>query len=143
MSAEGSHATASITYYVVVPFQRDEDGMIVPAKAQDAPNREAAQRRASAMVGKVAGAIAFQRTGAPEAGDFKEGEVIAEFGDVDRNALYGLASEPYHIAASSPLGCRGLLRKAGPVAYTTAARVVRRRPTAAAPSSCLSRNYRI
>ena len=78
---------ASITYYVVVPFQRDDDGMIVPAEAQEAPSPEAARRRAQAMVGKFVGAIAFQRTGDPESGDFKEGEIIAEFGEVDRGAL--------------------------------------------------------
>ena len=73
----------------MVPFQRDDDGMIVPAEAQEAPNREAARRRAQALVGKFVGAIAFQRTGDPDSGDFREGEVIAEFGEVDRGALQG------------------------------------------------------
>ena len=81
---------ASITYYVVVPFNRDDEGMLVPREAQEAPNREAARRRAQTAVGsKYVGAIAFQRTGDPESGDFNEGELIAEFGEVDRDALQG------------------------------------------------------
>lgn len=80
---------ASITYYVVVPFIKDDNGNIVPGEAQDAPNRDAARRRAQAALGKHIGAIAFQRTGDPDSGDFKEGEIIAEFGEVDRSALQG------------------------------------------------------
>lgn len=64
----------SVTYYVVVPFTRDEDGMIVPGEAKEAPNGETARRRAASVAtapGNV-GAVAFQRTGDPDSGDFQE-----------------------------------------------------------------------
>ena len=37
----------AVTYCVVVPFDRDEEGNLVPGEAKEAPNREAARRRAS------------------------------------------------------------------------------------------------
>ncbi len=79
----------SVTYHVVVPFDRDEDGMVVPGEAMEAPNAEAARRRAQAMAATFphVGAVAFRRTGDPDIGEFQDGEVIAEFGEVDRGAL--------------------------------------------------------
>ncbi len=79
----------AVTYHVVVPFDRNEDGELVPGEAAEAPSADAARRRAQALVGKHAGAVAFSRTGDPGTGVFEEGEVIAEFGEVDRGALQG------------------------------------------------------
>lgn len=79
---------AAVTYHVVVPFVRDEEGMLVPGEAQEAPSAETARRRARALVGsKFVGAVAFTRTGDPAMGDFQDGEIIAEFGEVDCGAL--------------------------------------------------------
>ncbi|MCW6506891.1 hypothetical protein M8523_02505 [Hyphomicrobiales bacterium BP6-180914] len=81
----------NVTYYVVVPFLRDEDGMLSPGEAKEALNSEAARRRAQAVAtatGNV-GAIAFSRTGDPDSGDFAEGVVLASFGEVDPDALGG------------------------------------------------------
>ena len=79
----------AVTYHVVIPFDRLENGDLVPGEPKEAPNKDAAKRRAEAMAGKHAGAIAFSRTGDPDSGDFAEGEVIAVFGEVDTGALQG------------------------------------------------------
>ncbi len=79
----------SVTYHVVIPFDRLENGDLVPGEPKEAPNRDAAKRRAEAMSAKHAGAIAFSRTGDPDSGDFAEGEVIAVYGAVDTGALQG------------------------------------------------------
>lgn len=79
-----------ITYHVVIPFDRDEEGNLVPGEAKEAPNMESAKRRAMALAsGKHAGALAFRRTGDPDSGEFAEGEIIAVFGEVDAGALQG------------------------------------------------------
>lgn len=80
-----------VTYCVVVPFTRDDEGQLVPGEAKEAPNGEAARRRAATVAtaaGNV-GAVAFSRTGDPDSGVFQEGVVLATFGDVDLNALQG------------------------------------------------------
>lgn len=79
----------SVTYCVVVPFDRVEGGDLVPGEAKEAPNRDTARRRAEALAVKHAGALAFSRTGDPNSGDFGEAEVIAVFGAVDTGALQG------------------------------------------------------
>ena len=79
----------SVTYHVVIPFDRGEEGDLVPGEAKEAPNAESARRRAQALAAKHAGALAFKRTGDPDSGDFAEGEVIAAYGAVDTGALQG------------------------------------------------------
>ena len=80
---------AAVTYHVVVPFDWDVDGVLMPGEGVEAPSAEVARRRAQALTATHAGALAFSRTGDPATGEFQEGEVIAEFGDVDRGALQG------------------------------------------------------
>ena len=68
---------------------RDADRIVVPGEAKEAPNGEAARRRASSVAtatGNV-GAIAFSRTGDPDSGDFAEGVVLVSVGEVDLGAL--------------------------------------------------------
>ena len=48
----------AITYYVVVPFGRTEDGDLVPLEPMEAPNGESARRRARAAAAKHVGAVA-------------------------------------------------------------------------------------
>ena len=79
----------AVTYYVAVPFSRDEEGNLIPGEAKECPDGERARRMAQGRGREHAGAIAFQRTGDPEAGDFQDGQVIAVFGAVDVNALQG------------------------------------------------------
>jgi hypothetical protein len=54
-----------ITYYVVVPFDRDETGDLKPGEAAEAPSAPSAQRNARALALEHAGAVAFSRTGDP------------------------------------------------------------------------------
>ncbi len=82
---------ADITYHVVVPFCRDDEGNVVTGEAKEAPNGETARRRAQALAsapGNVGG-IAFSRTGDPSSGDFGEAVIVATFGEVELGALVG------------------------------------------------------
>jgi hypothetical protein len=76
-----------ITYYVVVPFDRDADGALTPGEAAEAPNASAAARRARTLALSHAGALAFSRSGDPAAGEFRDAVVLAEFGEVEPAAL--------------------------------------------------------
>lgn len=72
------------TYYVALPFARDEDGAFVAGEPVECQNRPAAMARASSLaraVGNV-GAIAFCRTGDLELGDFDPAEVLQRYGEV-------------------------------------------------------------
>jgi hypothetical protein len=73
----------SLTYYVVLPFVRTEDG-VAPGEAQEMPNEGAAIRRAEAMSRDVAyaGALAFKRSGDPGMGSFSDAIILKTFGDV-------------------------------------------------------------
>ena len=77
----------AITYHVVVPFGRSEDGDLVPLEPMEAPNGESARRRAQAAAAKHAGAIAFSRTGDPDSGDFSDATILATYGEVDHGML--------------------------------------------------------
>ncbi len=77
----------AITYYVVVPFGRGEEGDLVPLEPLEAQSGEAAKRRAATAALKHGGAIAFSRTGDPNTGEFSEAVVLATYGDVDRTML--------------------------------------------------------
>jgi hypothetical protein len=81
----------NVTYYVVVPFSRGDDGNLVPGEAKEAPNGELARRRAQAActVSGNVGSVAFSRTGDPESGDFQDATIIATYGEVDMGALIG------------------------------------------------------
>ena len=76
-----------VTYYVVIPFDRDESGDLAPGEAKEAPNAGAAERQARTLAQKHAGAVAFSRTGDPSIGEFKDAALIARFGEVDLEAL--------------------------------------------------------
>jgi len=76
-----------VTYYVVVYFDRDEEDNLKAGEAREATNAAAAERAARALAAQHAGAVAFSRTGDPATGDFRDGAVLAQFGDVDLDAL--------------------------------------------------------
>lgn len=80
---------APVTYHVVVPFDRDGEGDLKPGEAQEATSAGAAERRARSLAVEHAGAVAFSRTGDPATGEFEDAVVLAQFGDVDLNALSG------------------------------------------------------
>ncbi|WP_131116368.1 hypothetical protein [Lichenihabitans psoromatis] len=78
-----------ITYHVVVPFDRSDEGDLVAGEALEAPNSDIARRRAQALVPTHVGALAFSRTGDPDSGEFADAVVTAEFGEVDKGSLFG------------------------------------------------------
>ena len=78
----------SVTYHVVVPFDRNAEGDLVPGEPKEAPNGDIARRRAQAIAATHAGAIAFSRTGNPDSGEFDDAVVTAEFGEVDKGSMF-------------------------------------------------------
>ena len=79
----------SVTYFVVLPIIRNEEGDLVAEDGQEAPSAFAAQRRAQALVSKKAGAIAFSRSGDPAVGEFEDAVVLGRYGEApdDLHAL--------------------------------------------------------
>lgn len=78
---------ANDTYYVVIPFNHNEQGDLEPGMAREAINAVLAQRLARALAAEHVGAIAFSRAGDPETGEFQDPVVLATFGEVDLSAL--------------------------------------------------------
>ena len=78
---------ASVAYFVMLPFIRDVDGELVGEEGKEAPNGFVPKARA--MVDRVAGAIAFSRTGDPSMGDFEPAVILGRYGEVpgDLDAL--------------------------------------------------------
>jgi hypothetical protein len=71
----------TVTYYVVLPFTKTEDGLLAE-DAIEVPSATAAVSRARAIAMSKAGAVAFARSGDPAVGEFSDAEVLAKFGDV-------------------------------------------------------------
>jgi hypothetical protein len=76
-----------VTYYVVVPFDRDDAGDLNAGEAAEAASASAAQRKARALALTHAGAIAFSRAGDPAIGEFRDAVLLAQFGEVELTAL--------------------------------------------------------
>ena len=72
---------ASVTYYVVLPFVRDDDGELVAEEGQEAPSEHSAMSRARGMIGRKAGAVAFRRTGDPRLGEFDDAVILGRYGE--------------------------------------------------------------
>ena len=73
----------STTYYVALPFMYGDDGISAGA-AQECQNAGAAVRRAEALARTPPniGALAFQRSGDPNLGQFDDAKLIRSFGEV-------------------------------------------------------------
>ena len=76
-----------MTYHVVVAFDRDVEGDLQPDEAQEVMSSLVAERRARALALEHAGALAFSRTGNPATGEFQDGVILAQFGEVDLGSL--------------------------------------------------------
>ncbi len=75
---------ADITYYVALPFLRDDAGTLIAGAAEECQSPTTALRRAemlSRAVGNI-GAVAFSRSGDPMAGEFSDARLIRKFGEV-------------------------------------------------------------
>jgi hypothetical protein len=77
----------SVIYFVVVPFDINDDGDLAAGEAREATSAAAAERGARELALSHAGAVAFSRTGDPSTGEFEDAVIIAQFGDVDLNKL--------------------------------------------------------
>lgn len=73
-----------ITYYVAMPFRRDDAGMLVAGAAEECQSSSAALRRAEAMsrLPDNIGAIAFSRSGDPLMGEFNDARLLHTFGEL-------------------------------------------------------------
>jgi hypothetical protein len=86
-SASLESLAMAVKYYVVVPFDRDALGALRPGEAREATHAWAAERAASFLARDHAGAVAFSRIGDPATGEFQDAMIIAQFGEVDLEAL--------------------------------------------------------
>ena len=75
---------ASITYYVALPFMRDESGEMIAGNAEECQSATTALRRAELMsrIPGSIGAVAFSRTGDPMIGEFGDAQLLKKFGNV-------------------------------------------------------------
>ena len=78
---------ASVTYFVVLPFVRDDDGELVAEEGQEAPSEHSAISRARAMIGCKAGAVAFRRTGDPALDDFDDAVLLGRYGETPTDLI--------------------------------------------------------
>ncbi|WP_413993349.1 hypothetical protein ACMDCR_15410 [Labrys okinawensis] len=72
----------SVTYFVVVPFERNEDGEFVMGKALEVRSADSARFKVRLLADSGKGGVAFSRTGDLDLGDFQEGEVLAALGEL-------------------------------------------------------------
>lgn len=72
---------ASVTYYAVLPFVRDEDGNLCADEAVECQSSTGAASRARALGTMKAGAVAFSRTGDPEVGEWADAVVLMRVGE--------------------------------------------------------------
>jgi hypothetical protein len=75
---------AEITYYVAMPFLRDETGMLIAGNAEECQSSTTALLRAETMSRLTCnvGAIAFSRNGDPMMGEFSDAHLLRKFGQV-------------------------------------------------------------
>ena len=75
---------ADITYYVALPFMRDESGELIAGNAEECQSATTALRRAEMMsrIPGSIGAIAFSRSGDPMIGEFGDAKLMRRFGNV-------------------------------------------------------------
>ena len=82
---------AEITYFVVVPFQGTENGLVAEQGIQCPSERSAiAQARGAVSKGAI-GAIAFKRSGDPK-GEYGEAVLICKEGDLPDGVMELLAA---------------------------------------------------
>lgn len=67
-------------YFVVQPYERNEDGFIFPMDAIQA--RDAAQARRLALSLNCAGAVAFSRACDPDLGEYEDAVILLVVGQV-------------------------------------------------------------
>jgi len=82
---------ADITYYVAMPFFKDDNGSPVAGNPEECQSPITALRRAEILArgaGHV-GAVAFSRSGDPTIGEFSDATLLKSYGNVPED-LSGL-----------------------------------------------------
>jgi hypothetical protein len=82
---------ADITYYVAMPFFKDDNGSPVAGNPEECQSPITALRRAEILsrgAGHV-GAVAFSRSGDPTIGEFSDATLLKSYGNVPED-LRGL-----------------------------------------------------
>jgi hypothetical protein len=75
---------ADVTYYVALPFLRDDSGDVIAGAAEECQSATTALRRAeilSRVAGNI-GAVAFSRSGDPMMGEFSDAKLLRAYGNV-------------------------------------------------------------
>ena len=75
----------SITYYVVIPYVRTEDGELVAEEPREMQSKAQAEATALALANSKAGIIAFSRTGDPDIGEFEPAVIIRRYGETPKD----------------------------------------------------------
>ena len=78
---------SSVTYYVSMGFVRNEEGDLVAMDPIESQTAAVAISKARSLASKNAGAIAFSRTGDPNAGEFTDANVLWQGGEVPGDLL--------------------------------------------------------
>jgi hypothetical protein len=73
---------STVTYYVAMGFERDQQGELVAMEPMEAHSPGAAVARARLLGNSKAGAVAFSRTGDPNLGEFADAVVLFSTGEV-------------------------------------------------------------
>ncbi|MGA0563652.1 hypothetical protein ACO2RV_14505 [Ancylobacter sp. VNQ12] len=71
----------AVTYYVVLPFGRNDEGDLVPGEGHELPSAMAVIRRAAAIAPQHAGVIAFSRDADLATGDYSPAVILARHGE--------------------------------------------------------------
>ena len=71
----------AVTYYVVVPFGRNDEGDLVAGEGQEVPSAQSAKSRASAMATQHAGVIAFSRDADITSGEYTPAVILVRYGE--------------------------------------------------------------
>ena len=80
---------ASITYYVVLAFVRNDEGEgeLIAETPLQMLSASAATSRARSLASSKAGVIAFARSGDPEVGEFADAVVLFKAGEVPEDVF--------------------------------------------------------
>jgi hypothetical protein len=80
---------AKVTYFVAQPFELSKRGRFTPGAAQPARSADQAVRTAERLAKTKGGAVAFSRSGDPEFGEFDDAVILARYGEVPDDLLFG------------------------------------------------------
>lgn len=72
---------ASVTYYVVIPYQRSDEGDLFPGEPMEAQSSQQARMMALRLKDTSVGVMAFSRAGDPNIGEFEPAQILVRYGE--------------------------------------------------------------